>query len=116
MTTSPVPAVKSALRVWLPVLLGLLILSAAVWVLHRELQAIHYQQLRAAVVSLSGLQIVAALALTAVNFLVLSVCDQLAFVYIRKRADRWRISLVSMISYALSNSVGFALLSGTSVR
>lgn len=116
MTTPPVPAVKSALRVWLPVLLGLLILSAAVWVLHRELQAIHYQQLRAAVVSLSGVQIVAALALTAANFLVLSICDQLAFTYIRIRMDRWRICLVSMISYALSNSVGFALLSGTSVR
>ncbi len=107
---------KSALRVWLPVLLGFIILSAAVWVLHRELQAIHYQQLRAAVASLSGLQILAALALTSVNFLVLSGCDQLAFAYLRSPVNRWRVSVVSMISYALSNSVGFALLSGTSIR
>lgn len=116
MTSPTTTTTRSRLRVWLPAVLGMLILGAAIWVLHRELQAIHYQQLRAALISLSATHVVMALVLTAVNFLVLSLCDQLAFVYARQRIDRWRISLVSMISYALSNSVGFALLSGTSIR
>lgn len=44
------------------------------------------------------------------NCLVVSCYDQLAFLYIGKRIARARIALTAFIAYAVSNSVGFALL------
>jgi len=104
------------LRVWLPPMVAVLLLAVTVWILHRELQAIHYRDVRAALSALPTEHILLALLFTAANYLVLSCYDQLAFYYIGRRIARWRIALTAFISYAVSNSVGFALLSGTAVR
>src|SRR6185436_7626297 len=66
--------------------------------------------------SIPGSAVVAAVAITALNYLVLTWHDQLAFRYAGIRLARGRIALASFVGYAISNNVGFALLSGTSAR
>jgi len=57
-----------------------------------------------------------AVALTALNYAVLTAYDLLAFVYIRKPIARGRVALASFVAYAVANNVGFSVLSGASVR
>lgn len=104
------------LRSWLAPTIAAVLLCAAFWVLHGELQAIRYRDLQAALARLGPDHLLLALLCCAANYLVLTCYDQLAFVYIGRRIARARIALTAFIGYAISNSVGFALLSGTAVR
>lgn len=106
----------ASLRSWLPPLVAAVLICAALWVLHGELQAIRYRDLQAALARLGSRHLLLALLCCAANYLVLTCYDQLAFIYIGKRIARTRIALTAFIGYAISNSVGFALLSGTAVR
>jgi len=112
-STSPILA---KMRAWLPPLIALILLLVALWLLHRELQSIHYRDIRAALIALPTSRLLWALLFCAANYLTLTTYDQLAFRYIGKPLARWRISLTASLSYAVSNNVGFALLSGTAVR
>lgn len=104
------------MRAWLPPTAAALLLAAAFWVLHRQLEAVHYREVREALGALTTGHVLLALLFTAVNYLVLSCYDQLAFRHVGKNIARWRIALTALIGYAVSNSVGFAVLSGTAVR
>ena len=61
-------------------------------------------------------RLAAAIALTALNYATLTGYDFLAFAYIGKTLSRWRVAVASFLAYAIANNVGFALLSGASVR
>ena len=60
--------------------------------------------------------LLAAAMLTALNHAVLTTYDFIAFAYIGKRLPRWRVAGASFLAYAVANNVGFAMLSGASVR
>ena len=57
-----------------------------------------------------------ALGLTALNYLFLTGYDILARFFVHHRLPYVKTALVAAISYAISNSVGFALLSGSAIR
>ncbi len=116
MNVQPSGFGKDRIGAWLPPVLAALLFAAAVGIFHRELQAIHYHEVRAALAALPLDGVLWALAFTAANYLVLSAYDQLAFRHVGSRVGAWRIGLTASISYALSNSIGFAVLSGTAVR
>ena len=54
--------------------------------------------------------------LTAVNYGILTGYDFLAFAYLGRHLPWRRVVLTSFLAYAISNNVGFAMLSGASVR
>ncbi|WP_314445223.1 bifunctional lysylphosphatidylglycerol flippase/synthetase MprF, partial [Massilia timonae] len=116
MSSAPMSSKWARLRSWLAPTIAAVLLCAAFWVLHGELQAIRYRDLQAALARLGPDHLLLALLCCAANYLVLTCYDQLAFVYIGRRIARARIALTAFIGYAISNSVGFALLSGTAVR
>ena len=58
----------------------------------------------------------AAALVTALNYAVLTGYDFIALASIGKRLPRWRVAGASFLAYAIANSVGFAMLSGASVR
>lgn len=116
MRFAPTSGKQFKLLTWLPQAVAGLLLCAAVWILHEQLQAISYHQLQSAFAGLAPAGFLLALLCCAANYLVLSTYDQLAFSYIGKRIARHRIALAGFIAYAVSNSIGFALLSGTAVR
>jgi phosphatidylglycerol lysyltransferase len=97
-------------------LMGAVLFFAALAVLHRELRDVHYHELTAALRSLPTGGLALALALTALNYLVLTGYDQLAVDYAGVRLQRGRVALTGFLSYAISNSLGFGMLSGAAVR
>jgi phosphatidylglycerol lysyltransferase len=100
----------------LPALAGLVIFMVALEVLRVELRAVSWSELTAAVVGVPRRQLALAIALTVLSYAVLTGYDQLAFAYIGKALPRGRIALTSFLAYAIANNVGFAMLSGASVR
>ncbi|HKQ60959.1 MAG TPA: bifunctional lysylphosphatidylglycerol flippase/synthetase MprF [Candidatus Polarisedimenticolaceae bacterium] len=104
------------LRVWVPALIATVVFVAAAWVLHRELRAVRYRQLAEALSALPRSRLAWAAILAALDYVVLTCYDQLAFVYLGRRVGRLRIALAAFVAYAVSHSVGLTALSGTSVR
>ena len=107
---------SSALRRALPVVIAAVLFVAALEVLRVELHAVSWRDLTADVWRTPPARLLLALALTALNYATLTGYDLIAFVYIGKRLPRRRIAAVSFLAYAISNSVGLAMLSGASVR
>ena len=104
-----------ALRGLTPVA-GLAVFAAAVHVLHRELQAVTWDTLSADMAHTSPALVAWALSLTALNYAVLTGYDFIAFASIGKRLARARVAATAFLAYAVANNVGFAVLSGASVR
>src|SRR3982750_4526885 len=105
-------------RLWtrLSPVLGLLLFAAALFVLNREVRHLSLHSLSAAIRGLPASAVALAAVLTAINYIVLTAYDQLAFVYIRRTISKWQVAMASFVGYAIANNVGFALLSGTSAR
>ena len=104
------------LRRALPALIGLVLFLAALEVLRTELRTVTWHGLTTDVLSTPPWRLGLALLLTALNYVVLTGYDFLAFAYIGKRLPWRRVMTASFLAYAISNNVGFAMLSGASVR
>ena len=106
-------------RKWLhrlgPVI-GILLLAAAFWIVHRQLRAYRYADLVRAIRDVPPARVLVALALTALNYLVLTGYDALGLRYARHPLAHHRIVFASFVGYAVSNNLGFALLTGASLR
>ena len=85
-------------------------------VLRVELRTMTWVQLLDDVRGVPLERLLLALLLTVANYAVLTGYDFLAFASIGKRLTARRIAAASLVSYAISNNVGFAMLSGASMR
>src|SRR5579863_1103742 len=97
-------------------LLGVALLVAAIYAVADQLQEYTVAGLWHAVRSVPPPAFGLVVALTVVNYAILTGYDQLAFVYLRRRLVWWRIALASFVGYAVSNSLGFAGLAGATAR
>jgi phosphatidylglycerol lysyltransferase len=111
-----VPERSEGRRSWIAAAVGVALFVAALLVLHRELSALHYHQLTRALFAMPRGRLALALLLTAANYVVMAGYDLAAFAWARLPLDRRRVAAVSLVSYAIANSVGFGMLSGASVR
>lgn len=107
---------SARLRRALPPLIGFGLFLAALAVLRGELTTTSWQTLTRNAVGIPRWRLALALGLTGLNYLVLTGYDLLAFRSIGRALPRARIMIVSFLAYAIANNVGFAMLSGTSVR
>jgi len=107
---------RARLRQAIAAVIGLALFVGALEVLRHELSATSWSAIKASVAATSSVRILAAVGLTAVNYAVLTAYDFLAFASIGRRIAAWRIALTSFLAYAIANNVGFAMLSGASVR
>jgi len=115
----PQPAlstVQERLRSALPALIGLVLFLAALEVLRTELRAVSWHALTTDLSNLPVWRIFLALVLTTANYAALTGYDFLAFMYAGRRLPWRRVVMTSFLAYAISNNVGFAMLSGASVR
>jgi phosphatidylglycerol lysyltransferase len=101
---------------WVPPVVGVALFAAAALVLHRELRAVSYAEVRGTLSALPPAVLALSLLLCAANYAVLACFDLLAFRYVGRRLASWKVALASFVGYAVSNNVGFALVSGVSVR
>jgi len=97
-------------------LVGLLLFSAALWVIHNELKAHPLHDVLRYVHELPPQQLLLALLLTAISYCVMTGYDTLALKYIQYSLAYSRIALASFIGYAFSNNIGLAMIAGASVR
>jgi phosphatidylglycerol lysyltransferase len=104
------------LRTALPAVIGLVLFVAALAVLRSELRTMTWHTLTADLAGIPPRRVMLAVALTVLNFIVLTGYDFLAFAQLGKHLPWQRIALTSFLAYAISNNVGFAMLSGASVR
>lgn len=109
-------AMRGRLRRALPALVGLTIFLAALEVLRRELAPAAWPSVAADVIAMPRGRLAAAVLLTALNYAALTGYDFIAFTYVGKSLARWRVAVASFLAYAIANNVGFAIVSGASVR
>lgn len=95
---------------------GLVLFVIALWILHREMSQFHFRETREWLRALPHGRLLAALALTVLNYTVLTFYDFFAVRYVRHSIAYPRIVLASFISYAFAHNTGMAALSGGSVR
>jgi phosphatidylglycerol lysyltransferase len=100
----------------LPAVAALAVFAAALHALRGELGAVTWASLSADVAGTPPALIAWAATLTALNYAVLTGYDFLAFASIGKRLARARVAATAFLAYAVANNVGFAVLSGASVR
>jgi phosphatidylglycerol lysyltransferase len=108
--------VSDRLKRGLPAAIGLALFLLALGVLRRELHAVTWHELARDILATPPRSLALALLLTALNYAILTGYDFLAFAYVGKRLSWDRIALASFLAYAIANNVGFAMLSGASVR
>jgi phosphatidylglycerol lysyltransferase len=97
-------------------LFGILLFALALWVLHHELKEYHYHDVIRSVAEIPGRYLFIALALTILNYLIMTGYDTLALRYIRHPLPYTKIALASFIGYAFSNNIGLSMIAGASVR
>ena len=103
-------------RRWIGPAIGAALFVAGIAVLQGELREVSYAEVRSTLRSLPPQALWLSILFTALNYAVLVCFDLLAFHYIGRRLSSWKVSVASFAGYAISNAVGFALISGTSVR
>ena len=105
-----------------PAVAALVLFLVALEVLRRELHAVTWQALSIGVLGIPRWLLASAVLLTALNYAVLTGYDFIALATIRgrqpqlPRLPRLRVAVTSFLAYAIANSVGFAMLSGASIR
>lgn len=95
---------------------ALLLFAAALIVLHGHAHTFRPAEVRRALVSLSGWQLLAALGLAISSYSLLTLYDVLALRHIGRALPYLRIALASFIGYALSHMLGFGSVIGPAVR
>jgi uncharacterized membrane protein YbhN (UPF0104 family) len=100
----------------LSVLVGFILFGLAIWTISQEFHKYHPREVWLRLSEIPTDHLLLAIALVGVNYIVLSAYDVLAGHYVRHSLPLQRTALVGFISYAVSNSIGFALLSGSAIR
>ena len=84
--------------------------------LHHELGQYQYSKLVRDLHELPASSIYLALALCAINYIVLTLYDALSLRYVKRRIRYLKIALASFVGYAFSYNLGFPLVTGSAVR
>ncbi|MDZ8225536.1 lysylphosphatidylglycerol synthase domain-containing protein [Nostoc sp. ChiVER01] len=97
-------------------LFGLLLLVLCVWAIANELHEYNYRDILNSLATIPKSRLSWAIWLTALGYLVMIGYDILGFSYINRSLSWNKIALTSFISSAFSNTIGFALLTGSAIR
>jgi len=92
------------------------VFCVALWSLHHELATLHYRDIRLALRAVPRAQLLAGLAFTALGYAALVSYDWLALRYVQRTLATRRVAFVGFVAYALSQSLGFPMLLGGSLR
>ncbi|MBN3961371.1 lysylphosphatidylglycerol synthase domain-containing protein [Nostoc sp. NMS8] len=97
-------------------LFGLLLLVLSLWAIASELRQYNYRDILNSLATIPKSRLSWAIWLTALGYLVMIGYDILGFNYINRSLSWNKIAFTSFISSAFSNTIGFALLTGSAIR
>src|SRR5262245_54268787 len=100
----------------LPALSSFVLFVVALEVLRHELRSTSWHTLLADVLNTPPTQLGAAVFFTVLNYAIYTGYDFIALAYIGRPLSARRVATTSFLAYAIANNVGFAMLSGASVR
>lgn len=109
-------SVGERFRLAIAPMLSLLLFASALLLLSRELRNYHYRDIVAQVRQQPRSHIVLAIAITAVNYTLLTLYDAMALRYIRRRLPYRRAALASFIGYVMSHNIGLSALGAAAGR
>lgn len=92
------------------------LVTAAALLLRAELAGTGYHRVMLALAALPSTQLAAAIGCTVLAYLLLSGYDLLALHYVGARIAPSRVMLASSLSYGISQTLGFPLVTGSAVR
>jgi phosphatidylglycerol lysyltransferase len=104
-----------ALQRLLP-LLGVALFGLALFIVHREIAAYSWPEIRSALLGIDPPRLGIAVVFTLCGYAALSGYDWLGLEYAGRKLSYRKVWLVSFLSYAISNNVGHAVISGGSLR
>ena len=104
------------LQIKFSTLFGLSLLVLSVWAIANELHEYNYRDILNYLAVIPKSRLSWAVWLTAFGYLVMIGYDILGFSYINRSLSWNKIALTSFISSAFSNTIGFALLTGSAIR
>ncbi|MBH8574901.1 UPF0104 family protein [Nostocaceae cyanobacterium CENA369] len=96
--------------------LSLLVFICALVAISHQLRKYNYWELFNSIKAITSEHLLLALGLTTLSYLVLTVYDILACYQIRHPLPYLKIIIAAFLGHAISNSVGFAVLTGSAVR
>lgn len=108
--------VLAALKRHGPMVFGLLLLAAALYVVQREFRTVAWRDVQGALAATPASALWAAAGFTVLAYLILTAYDRLGSVYAGHPVSYLRTSLASFVAYSLANNLGFATVSGAAVR
>jgi uncharacterized membrane protein YbhN (UPF0104 family) len=91
------------------------IIAFCLWIVRSKLKNITWAQIVESVENIPPSQILLAVMITALNFVVLTGYDWIAVTYLKKKLSISKIMVGAVVGYAFSNVVGW-MLGGTAVR
>lgn len=106
---------KTALHKLTPVI-SLVLFAAAILVVHHEIEIYHWQDIQQALQDFPVPLMTTCGVVTLLSYIALSFYDYLALEYAGEKLPYRRVLFTSFLSYAISNNVGHAWLSGGSMR
>lgn len=109
-------SVRDRLNRWGSTALGLGLFSWALWVITQEVRQYEAADIWAGFQNISRMTWLLAIALTALNYWILTGYDTLAVKFVGKVLSYPRTAFVGVVSYGISNGVGFRFFSGAAVR
>jgi phosphatidylglycerol lysyltransferase len=101
---------------WAGPLAALLVFTAVVLILHRQLAHLHVRSVLEHLHAIPRRQVLAALGFTAASYWLLSNYDVLALAYLRRAIPYTRILFTSFIAYSFGHTLGFAAFTGAAIR
>ncbi|MBD2434938.1 MULTISPECIES: lysylphosphatidylglycerol synthase domain-containing protein [Fischerella] len=97
-------------------LFGLLLLVLSLWAISNELREYNYHDVLKNLAAIPKNLLVVSIGLTALGYCAIAFYDILGFKYIGFSLSWKKIALTNFISSVFSNTIGFALLTGSAIR
>jgi phosphatidylglycerol lysyltransferase len=117
MALMPVNEESSSKRTrWLGPAAILVVVGISLWLLHGELRDFRYRDISRAMFATPAWRAIAALALTGLSYLIFPVYDTIALRYAGRSLPLRKVALSSFISYGLSHTLGFPVVTAGTVR
>ncbi len=104
------------IRQFIPIIFGLVVFILAISAITHELRTYKPQEIWQSLTMIPKSRKLSAIAFTALGYLSMTGYDWLAFHYLRHFLAPAKIILTSFLSYAIGNTVGFTLFSGSAIR
>ena len=98
------------------IIFGLLLLGLSLWAIAHELREYNYQDVVKSLAGIPKSRLSWSIWLTAFGYLVMIGYDRLGFNYTGRTLAFNKIAFTNFISSVFSNTIGFALLTGTAIR